>query len=77
MVNEEIGLLRALSQIEKNEVYFTDEVLKAIRQDNIEVEIANCISDIDNGKVLLTPYEEGMNEMMERIKAKLYNVEIR
>jgi hypothetical protein len=39
MLNEEIGILRALSQIEKNEVYSTDEVLKAICQDNMQVEI--------------------------------------
>lgn len=56
--------------------YVTDDVLKTICKDDIQVEIRNRIVDIDNNKVSLTPYNEGINEMMERIKAKFYKAEV-
>lgn len=40
-------MLRALSQIENNEIYTTDEVLKAIHQDNIRVEMVSFDTELE------------------------------
>ena len=44
---EQKSVLIALSQIEKNEVYTTDEVLKAISENNIKVEIVQFDTQLE------------------------------
>jgi hypothetical protein len=57
--------------------HFDKSEVEIIHEDKLSIEIANRIADIDNGKAIVTAYEEGMNEMMERIKAKFCNTEIK
>jgi len=42
----------------------------SLKKDKLEVEIQNRIQDIDNGKEVLTPYNQGMDEMLNRIQNK-------
>ncbi len=41
-----------------------------LQKDPMAQELRRRIEEIDSGTVVLTPYEEGMDAMMERIKAK-------
>ena len=43
------------------------------KQDYIKDEIENRIKSIDDGTELLTPYDEGMTEMRERLRNKYAN----
>ena len=43
------------------------------KQDYIKDEIENRIKAIDNGTEVLTPYNEGMAEMRERLRSKYAN----
>jgi len=45
----------------------------SLKKDKLEVEIQNRIQDIDNGKEVLTPYNQGMDEMLNRIQNKYAN----
>ncbi|MCX6061789.1 MAG: hypothetical protein NT103_06030 [Campylobacterales bacterium] len=38
--------------------------------DKYTIEIAKRLADIDAKKEILTPYDEGMNEMMDRVRSK-------
>jgi len=45
-----------------------------LKKDKIQTEIQNRIENIDNGKEALTPYSQGMDEMMSRIQNKYANL---
>jgi len=41
-----------------------------IKNDPLVKELQKRIEDIDKGKETLTPYLDGMNEMLQRVKSK-------
>lgn len=45
-----------------------------LRKDRLQTEIENRIKDIDSGKEALTPYGQGMDEMLNRIQNKYANL---
>lgn len=42
----------------------------SIKEDLLATELKKRIQEIDDGKIEMTPYADGMNEMMDRIKQK-------
>jgi hypothetical protein len=50
--------------------HFDKSEVEIIHEDKLSIEIANRIDDIESGKAILSPYDEGMDSMMERIRVK-------
>ncbi len=50
--------------------HFDKSEVEIIHEDKLSIEIANRIDDIESGKAVLSPYDEGMDSMMERIRVK-------
>ena len=46
----------------------------SLKKNKLETEIKNRIENIDNGKEILTPYRQGMDEMLNRIQNKHANL---
>lgn len=45
----------------------------SLKKDKLQLEIQTRIQAIDNGKEVLTPYAQGMDEMLTRIQNKYAN----
>jgi len=58
-----------LHTLPAGKVKLTPENIDAIA-DNYTIEISKRLADIDAKKEILTPYDEGMNEMMDRVRSK-------
>jgi hypothetical protein len=50
--------------------HFDKSEVEIVQEDKLLLEIANRIDEIDSGKSKLTPYDEGMDSMMERLRVK-------
>ncbi len=50
--------------------HFDKSEVEIVYEDKLSIEIANRIDDIESGKAVLSPYDEGMDSMMERIRVK-------
>jgi hypothetical protein len=50
--------------------HFDKSEVEIIQEDKLSIEIANRIDDIESGQAILSPYDEGMDSMMERIRVK-------
>ena len=44
-----------------------------IKDDALKLELKQRIEDLDNGREVTTPYMEGMDEMLQRLKSKYAN----
>jgi len=71
-VDKVMWFLEQLKDVVKIETSQTDQQSDEIdlKNDPMAQELQRRIEAIDNGTEILTPYKEGMDAMMERIKAK-------
>ena len=49
---------------------FIDNLQKQFSTPNVKEELQKRVEAIDNGREIMTPYMDGMEEMLQRIKSK-------